>query len=55
MYSLLTELVTEAVVGPNGTFESKSFPSGPLNVVTVKNKHYTHYTFRLLLSHHQEL
>jgi hypothetical protein len=36
MYSLLTELVTEAVVGPNGTFESKSFPSGPLNVVTVK-------------------
>jgi hypothetical protein len=36
MYSALTDLVTEAVVGPDEILKSKSFSSGPLKVVTVK-------------------
>lgn len=36
MEPILTEFVTEAVVGPSEIFDSKSSPSGPLNVVTGK-------------------
>ena len=54
MYSLLTELVTEAVVGPNGTLESKSFSSGPLNVVTVKNRIIVSLSKRCFCKHERE-
>ena len=41
----LTELVTDAVVGPSVIFDSNSSPLGPLNVVTAKT-----ITFRGVLT-----